>query len=603
MPAPTSNIKGTFVDSQGAPRDGIRISFEPLDTPFTEGDEIIISELANIQLSPNGKFGDITDDAPYNVLFTLVRGTYRVIVSDIDAFIISVPGDGGTHDISDLGVEGGSDERLRSIVSATDLGSLLIDSQSVTKSLKGDNFQFKERLLVLGEGTVRLADDFLHPLYWALRKFTYDPDTEEYTPHYSILSLGNMNEGGSATTIDDTIGEVFNSYIADERFYYCLGDQDWANDNITADWLAMTANYYKVTLFDGNVDLFIISSDNNEPDGNTQGSTQGLWLQTQLAASTAKFKVVAFNDAPDASVDGYSFAAMDWPFATWGANLVLCSGVKIYERIELAEGVWMVVNGVTADDDSVFDSVGTPIDGSEVRADTGAQGILVLEANETQMRVRHVSTAGSIIDDFTIDGPDTQNLTLRTKIKPSYGIRVGEAGHELDFGTADNQVLSGPEIYLGTKTGKIIRVDTVPDPEEIMLWPHLHDCIWMVGDDPCQLYYWNASNQSVDLLLTAPNPSYHNGSKTRLAVPTITVIGTEDAAMGATLDHTDTTVEIHYSLDGQEFFTQIPDWTTNPMILNSTDKPWWLAAFARKSGYIDSYIVYRSFRPNFKQGE
>jgi hypothetical protein len=98
MPAPTSNIKGTFVDSQGAPRDGIRISFEPLDTPFTEGDEIIISELANIQLSPNGKFGDITDDAPYNVLFTLVRGTYRVIVSDIDAFIISVPGDGGTHD-------------------------------------------------------------------------------------------------------------------------------------------------------------------------------------------------------------------------------------------------------------------------------------------------------------------------------------------------------------------------------------------------------------------------------------------------------------------------------------------------------------------------
>src|SRR6476620_3525524 len=158
MAAPISNIKGTFKDSKGNPRAGAIVMFQPLDTPFTSGGDIIVSDVLMVVLDSAGQFGMDTQNNPYQV----VRGTYRVVVSDKDAFNIFVPGDGGTYDIKDIGVNVGSDQILQAVVSATDLGSLVIDTYNIKKTLKTDPYAVRLRMTFLGEGTILPTDKLAH---------------------------------------------------------------------------------------------------------------------------------------------------------------------------------------------------------------------------------------------------------------------------------------------------------------------------------------------------------------------------------------------------------------------------------------------------------
>lgn len=595
MAAPTSNVTGTFKDPKGNALAGT-ISFIALDTPFTSGGDVVVSQTVNAILDVNGKVG-------ISPVVTLVRGNYRVVVSDVDAFIIAVPGDAGTHDVSTISVDVGPTQTLKTIVSASDIGSLLQDTSTIEKSLKGDKYYIRNRIVVFGEQPVLNSTTFLYNQWLAMAAS-------------DVICLGNANTGGLSTTIDANIGKTFHSFILGysgswgpgasitNHFWYALGSEDWIPGNVTAvtNFFTFPTNgnaerYYKTSMASGAIDLFVLDSNASEPDGNTQGSTQGLWLQAQLAASTAAFKIVAFRDTPTCSKTSYSFPNMNWPFVTWGASLVLCGGAKFYERIDLGGGVPLIVCGTAFDTTTGMDNFGTPVTGSQVRV--RAPGFLTIDANFHSLNLTFIDSLGIAQDSIILNAPDTTNVYLTTKINEDNGLLVNGLGLGLSFGTAQNQVLSGPSVYTSIQGGRVIRVDTLPAATVVRDWPYRRDCIWMVGDDPCGLYYYNEANQSIDLIITAPHVSYWAGARTRLAQPTFSYSDGSQTAF-TQINHVDSTVQIWYSVNGSTF-VQMTNWSTNPRVFNTSTSPWWIAAYARKSGSIDSLVAYASYTALFKQ--
>ncbi len=82
--------------------------------------------------------------------------------------------------------------------------------------------------------------------------------------------------------------------------------------------------YYKLSL--GEADWFCLSTDVNEPDGRTASSVQAQWLQRELRASTASYRVVYFHHAPFSSGPHHTdtnIAEVNWPFEEWGATTVI----------------------------------------------------------------------------------------------------------------------------------------------------------------------------------------------------------------------------------------------------------------------------------------
>jgi MYXO-CTERM domain-containing protein len=148
------------------------------------------------------------------------------------------------------------------------------------------------------------------------------------------------------------------------------------------------------------VHFFVIDSEgalNSAPDKLTQMS----WLEEQLAASVARWKVVYFHHAPYSSANHGSVAAMQWPFATWGADAVISGHDHTYERI-FKNGIVYFVNGLGGH--SIYD-FNNPVSGSQARYN-GNYGAMRVEADDTAITFEFISLSGSIIDSHTIRAGD-----------------------------------------------------------------------------------------------------------------------------------------------------------------------------------------------------
>ncbi len=137
------------------------------------------------------------------------------------------------------------------------------------------------------------------------------------------------------------------------RFWPCLGNHDW--DATIEDWytyfeLPGNERYYTKAFgddADGDgalLELFCVDSDIREPDGNTASSVQGQWLEGALAASSARWKVVVFHHPPWSSALHGPNRRMQWPFAEWGADLVMTGHDHVYERL-VRDGQLFVTEG------------------------------------------------------------------------------------------------------------------------------------------------------------------------------------------------------------------------------------------------------------------
>lgn len=101
--------------------------------------------------------------------------------------------------------------------------------------------------------------------------------------------------------------------------------------------------YYDVEV--GLVHLYAVDSYENEPDGATAASAQAKWLRDALAAPrTACLRVVYFHHTPYSSGD-FAVPRMRWPFAAWGADVVIAGHDHTYERLSV-DGIPYFVNGL-----------------------------------------------------------------------------------------------------------------------------------------------------------------------------------------------------------------------------------------------------------------
>ena len=234
-----------------------------------------------------------------------------------------------------------------------------------------------------------------------------------WNPAFVITTGDNNYPDGEASTIDAKVGKYYHDFIAPyvgtygagssdgvNRFFPTLGNHDWNTGTVQPylNYFTLPGNerYYNVTW--GNVDFFVLDSDDHEPDGNSSTSIQAAWLQHALASSTAAFKLVFVHHPPYSSGQfAGSSTALQWPFQEWGATAVIAGHAHLYERL-IENGFAYIVNGLGGDD---LAAITTPTAGSQVRynADYGA---LLVTADASNLTFQFVNRRGWTIDSFTL---------------------------------------------------------------------------------------------------------------------------------------------------------------------------------------------------------
>ncbi len=232
-------------------------------------------------------------------------------------------------------------------------------------------------------------------------------------PDFMVTTGDNNYEFGLDMTIDANIGQYYHTYVGDytgqygegskeNRFFPSLGNHDWGFGSIDPylNYFILPGNerYYRV--LQGAVEFFMLDSDTREPDGVSSDSIQGKWLKDALADSTATYKVVVFHHPVYSSSEHGSSDWMQWPFAEWGATLVLNGHDHVYERI-VKDGFPYIVDG--AGGQSLY-NFKTPIDGSEVRYNCNF-GALLVDVTDKSMTTRFITIGGGLVDTYTISSP------------------------------------------------------------------------------------------------------------------------------------------------------------------------------------------------------
>lgn len=252
-----------------------------------------------------------------------------------------------------------------------------------------------------------------------------------------IITVGDNNyPKGAAETIDVNIGQYYHEFISpyrgaygagavSNRFFPCLGNHDWmtAGAKPYLDYFTLPGNHRYYKFQHGPVELFCLDSDHEEPDGFTSDSRQGLWLKKELAASTAAWHLVYFHHAPyssgvfHGSQTGES-DALRWPFKEWGAHAVLTGHDHVYERLR-ADGLTYFVNGLGGDS---FDRFHRPPIRESIKRFTGAFGAMRIDATETNLTFRFITSAGQPIDTHVLFKPSAAAGATRLGSEVSFEI-------------------------------------------------------------------------------------------------------------------------------------------------------------------------------------
>jgi 3',5'-cyclic AMP phosphodiesterase CpdA len=147
----------------------------------------------------------------------------------------------------------------------------------------------------------------------------------------------------------------------------------------------------------GDVALFLL-------DSNRVTAAQARWLGNALAASTARWRIVAFHH-PAYTCGAYRAhpgVLSRWAplFERHGVDLVLSGHDHNYQRFAPRRGVTYVVHG--GGGQRLYPLERCPAAYPRRLAGRAARGWLYLRAQDDELRVRAVGPAGRILDAFTI---------------------------------------------------------------------------------------------------------------------------------------------------------------------------------------------------------
>jgi tartrate-resistant acid phosphatase type 5 len=226
-----------------------------------------------------------------------------------------------------------------------------------------------------------------------------------------VLSLGDNNyPDGAAETIDANIGQYYHEFIypysggygpgaQSRRFFPVLGNHDWVvgYPRPYLDYFGLGEQRYYT--FDwGAARFFMLDSMPGEPDGVSADSAQAQWLQRELAAATATWKIVVMHHPPFSSGHHGSSDWMQWPFRAWGANLVLAGHDHSYERMTI-DGLTYLVNGLGGG--ARYAPGSQEVAGSQ-RFFNRDHGAMLVEISGPRLRAQFVTRAGELVDDFEL---------------------------------------------------------------------------------------------------------------------------------------------------------------------------------------------------------
>ena len=154
--------------------------------------------------------------------------------------------------------------------------------------------------------------------------------------------------------------------------------------------------YYDVRI--GDVHVFVLNSQPQEPNGLTPTTTQGQWLHDALAASDAEWKIVVVHDPPYSSIPGKSARYTRWPYQAWGADLVLSGDAHVYERLRI-DGFDYAISGLGTNH-SVLDN--PTIVGSQAFYSADDAGALLITACSGSMHLEYRALSAGVVDTYTI---------------------------------------------------------------------------------------------------------------------------------------------------------------------------------------------------------
>jgi tartrate-resistant acid phosphatase type 5 len=229
---------------------------------------------------------------------------------------------------------------------------------------------------------------------------------KSWSPAFIITTGDNNYPDGAQATIDQNIGQFFHEYIFPyqgeygdgglaNRFFPSLGNHDWQTEDAQPylDYFALPGNerYYEFVW--GPIHFFALDSDTREPDGADLKSAQADWLQSRLAVSVSPWKIVYMHHPPYSSGLHGSITRMQWPFASWGADVVIAGHDHTYERIS-RDGIIYFINGLGGRSKYPFWGA---VGGSQVRYNQD-YGAMLVEASEDNLRFQFVNRQGELID-------------------------------------------------------------------------------------------------------------------------------------------------------------------------------------------------------------
>jgi hypothetical protein len=242
---------------------------------------------------------------------------------------------------------------------------------------------------------------------------------ESSSPDIIVTTGDNKYNNGEASTIDKNVGKYYHEFIYPykgsfgdgaqlNRFFPSPGNHDWVTPDARPylDYFALPGNerYYDFTW--GAVHFFVLDSDPHEPDGYEWDSVQGGWLKSKLANSIYPWKIVAMHHPPYSSGDHGSASWMqEWPFAEWGADVVLSGHDHSYERISPPGDILYFVNGLGGK--SIYNFPDPPfVEGSQLRYD-GDYGAMLADVSIGKIRFRFINRHGEVVDDYDLVKPLT----------------------------------------------------------------------------------------------------------------------------------------------------------------------------------------------------
>ena len=240
-----------------------------------------------------------------------------------------------------------------------------------------------------------------------------------------IVTVGDNNYL-SGSYIDRAIGKYYQEYISPylgtfgngsssgNRFYPSLGNHDWesmscANGTCQGaylDYFTLPGNERYYDFIQGSVHFFIINSDAREPDGISATSGQAAWLKARLAASTAAWKVVILHHPPYSSGSVGSAKTLQWPFKSWGANVVLTGHAHHYERLNVGGQVYFV-DGLGG---GSISSTVSPIAGSQLIYKQ-YHGAMLVAADATTITFQFIDINGKLVDTYTMTNDPSATAT------------------------------------------------------------------------------------------------------------------------------------------------------------------------------------------------